>query len=87
MARRSSASDEIALKAMGIAIKNLRERAGLSQRELARRAALTPAWLSHIEAGNAEALWGTLSKLAAGIGTPLSDLIKECERVEAARDG
>lgn len=80
MARRLQDADEVAgLKAMGAFVKKLRDDKGLSQRELARRAELTPAWLSHLEAGRAEPLWGTLRKLAVALDVPLRDLIASSE--------
>jgi transcriptional regulator with XRE-family HTH domain len=46
----------------------LREAAGLSQYELARRAGLTRQTLSRLEMGDSEPSWGTVQMLAAVLG-------------------
>lgn len=49
-------------------LKELREKAGLSQYELAKRAGLSRQAISHIEAGNREPGWNTVLKLAQALG-------------------
>jgi transcriptional regulator with XRE-family HTH domain len=60
---------------LGAAIRDLRERqAGLTQAEVARRAALEPAWLSRIESGTANPSWGTVRRICDALGVRLADV-------------
>lgn len=65
--------------ALGRAIRQLRKEAGLTQEELAERAEMPIAELSRIEAGAIEARWGTLRRIAAGLGTSLADVFRLSE--------
>ncbi|HEX6781001.1 MAG TPA: helix-turn-helix transcriptional regulator [Solirubrobacterales bacterium] len=62
--------------ALGRAIQELREEAGLTEGELAARAGMAAAELRQIEAGEVEADWGTLRHLAYGLETSLSDVFR-----------
>lgn len=55
----------------GIAIRDAREEAGLSQTELAARVGMAQSALSRIEAGRANLTLGTLQRVADALGVPL----------------
>ena len=56
----------------GIAIRDAREEAGLSQTELAARVGITQPALSRIEAGRVDLTLGTLQRVADALGVPLT---------------
>lgn len=56
----------------GIAIRDAREEAGLSQTELAARIGIAQSALSRIEAGRANLTLGTLQRVTDALGVPLS---------------
>jgi transcriptional regulator with XRE-family HTH domain len=67
--------------ALGQAIRQTRTARGLSQEEVAHGADLHPTWLSHIEAGRNPA-WGTVRRIAAALGTEVSELAKLAEEID-----
>lgn len=67
---------------LGQAIRTLREGAGLTQEELAHAADLHPTWVSHLESGRANPAWGTVRRISAALGMPVSTLAAEAERLE-----
>jgi transcriptional regulator with XRE-family HTH domain len=67
--------------ALGQAIREARLARGLSQEEVAHKAELHPTWLSHIEAGRNPA-WGTVRRIAAGLGMEVSELARLAERID-----
>lgn len=67
--------------ALGAALRELRQRAQLSQETVAGHAAVHPTWLSRIEAGGANPAWGTVVRLAAGIGVSLAEVVEVEERL------
>jgi ribosome-binding protein aMBF1 (putative translation factor) len=56
----------------GIAIRDAREEAGLSQTELAARIGIAQSALSRIEAGRANLTLGTLQRVTDALGIPLT---------------
>jgi transcriptional regulator with XRE-family HTH domain len=62
---------------LGRSIRAVRERRGLSLRELARRVNVSPSFVSQIELGKANPSVGTLYSLVSVLGTTLDDLIGE----------
>jgi transcriptional regulator with XRE-family HTH domain len=72
--------------ALGRAIRELRHERELSQEELAHRAELHATWLSHIEAGRVNPAWGTVRRIAAGLGVRVSELSARAEAIEADGD-
>jgi transcriptional regulator with XRE-family HTH domain len=52
----------------GVALKRLREAAGLSQQELAERSGLNIGGVTKLEQGQREPAWPTVLKLAAALG-------------------
>ncbi|MCS6902846.1 MAG: helix-turn-helix domain-containing protein [Candidatus Bipolaricaulota bacterium] len=67
--------ERLSRKALGARVRAYRERAGLSQEELARRAKIGRITLSRIENGKLYAHTRTLEKIAAALGIHLADLI------------
>lgn len=72
-------SQEAKNVALGRAIRQLREQAGLSEEQLAERAETQVAELRRVEAGEVEADWGTLRHLAYGLETELADVFRLAE--------
>jgi transcriptional regulator with XRE-family HTH domain len=60
---------------LGAAIRQLRERRGLTQVEVARRADIESTWLSRIETGSANPSWGTVRRICAAVDAELGDLV------------
>lgn len=68
--------------ALGQALREIREREGLSQEELALEAGLHPTWISHIESGRNNPAWGTVRRLADALGVTMLELVALAERIE-----
>ena len=66
--------------ALGKAVEALRRRAGLSRAELAARAELDATSISRIEAGAIDPTWGSMRRIASGLGVSLEELAEEAER-------
>ena len=60
-------------------LRTFRERAALTQRELAELAGITPVQISRIERGEAEPYPGTVRKLATALGVAPSELMGPIE--------
>ncbi|HXR61073.1 MAG TPA: helix-turn-helix transcriptional regulator [Solirubrobacterales bacterium] len=65
---------------LGKAVRVLRNRAGLSRAELAVRAELDATSVSRIEAGAIDPTWGSMRRIAKGLGVSLRELAEEAER-------
>jgi|tagenome__1003787_1003787.scaffolds.fasta_scaffold20186662_2 transcriptional regulator with XRE-family HTH domain len=61
-------------------LRAIRERAALSQRELAELAGITPVQVSRIERGDAEPYPATVRKLAAALKVQPADLMEPISR-------
>lgn len=64
------------MKDLGKRLKNARERAGFSQRELSKTSGVSQGMISQIEAGNKEGGLRTLEKLAQGLGISFEALYR-----------
>jgi len=62
--------------ALGKAIRQLREKRGVTQEALAYEAGVTVGTLSLIERGKSNPAWGTVKAIAAALGVSLVDLTK-----------
>lgn len=74
-------------KALGLALRALRERAGMTQKELASGAGTGHTYVSRVEAGRIDAGWSSVRRLLRALdATPrqLADAITRAEREEAA---
>jgi transcriptional regulator with XRE-family HTH domain len=65
---------------LGKAVQELRQRAGLSRAALAARAELDDTSVSRIEAGTIDPTWGSMRRIAKGLGVSLRELAEEAER-------
>jgi transcriptional regulator with XRE-family HTH domain len=65
------------------ALRDMREHAGLSQEELARRADLTVTAVGRTERGRVNPTWTTLSSILAGLKADLADLQATIERTRS----
>ena len=72
-------------QALGLAIRQAREDAGLSQAQLAVHAGLAVGTLSRLEAGATDPSWSSVKALADALGVPLAQIAKRAEAVEAER--
>jgi transcriptional regulator with XRE-family HTH domain len=71
------------LEAIGLAVRRVRERAGMSEAEVEARAELREGSLASIECGETSPTWGTLRRIVYAIGISLPSLMEEVESVEA----
>jgi transcriptional regulator with XRE-family HTH domain len=69
--------------ALGRAVKHRREELGLTQEQLANNTDLHQRWISNVETGKRNPSYGSLRRLAAGLGLPVSELIQRAEQIEA----
>ena len=65
------------LQCMGLRIRALRERKGLSLRELAKQAGVDFSTIHRIEKGDEMPRFGTMEKLAAALNVSVRDLIEK----------
>jgi transcriptional regulator with XRE-family HTH domain len=66
--------------ALGEAIRQLREKRGLTQERLAQDAGVTTGTVSLLERGQSNPAWGTVDALANALGVSLSELAKLASR-------
>ena len=69
--------------ALGAAVKARREELGLTQEQLDLRTDLHQRWISNVENGKRNPSYGSLRRLAAGLGLTVSQLIARAEQIEA----
>jgi transcriptional regulator with XRE-family HTH domain len=67
-------------QAFGRALRELRRKAGLTQEELATRAATHSTYISHAEAGRFGVGWDTVMRLLRSMDSTVGDLAVEVER-------
>lgn len=72
-------------RALGRALRELRTRAGLTQKELGVRAGADDTYLSQVENGQRDIRWSTVTRLLRALDVTLGDLAAEAERQERAR--
>lgn len=68
--------------ALGRAIRQIREREGLSQEDLAEKANLHATWISPIERGRNNPNFGTVRRIANALGVTMVELVALAERLE-----
>jgi transcriptional regulator with XRE-family HTH domain len=69
--------------ALGLVVKARRQEVGLTQEALANETELHQRWISNVETGKRNPSYGSLRRLAAGLGLSVSDLIARAEQIEA----
>src|SRR5207248_6609341 len=68
---------------LGLAVRELRGRASLSQEELARASGLHPTYISGIERGLRNPTWRSLGRLCDALGLKMSELSALAERLDS----
>jgi len=68
--------------ALGEAIRQLRERRGITQERLAQDAGLTTGTVSLVERGRSNPAWGTVKALAAGLSVSMAELAEKVSELE-----
>lgn len=68
--------------ALGKAIRQLREKQGTTQEDLAHAADITTGTLSLIERGHANPTWGTVRRIAKALGLSMGELGKHADRFD-----
>lgn len=68
--------------ALGKAIRQLRDKRGMTQETLASRAGLTGRSLSAIETGKANPTWATVGDIASALGVSMIDVAKLSGKLE-----
>jgi transcriptional regulator with XRE-family HTH domain len=68
--------------ALGEAIRQLRQKRGVTQKALGSDAGITGRTLSLIERGHANPTWATVRDIAAALGVSVAELAKLSERFE-----
>lgn len=72
--------------ALGLAVKARREELELTQEQLAQDAGLHQRWISNVENGKRNPSYGSLRRLAAGLGLSASELLARAERIETGHN-
>jgi len=65
-----------------MALRQIREREGLTQEDLADRAGLHSTWVSAVERGVRDPRWSTVCQMAKGLGVTPMELVALAERLE-----
>ena len=68
--------------ALGHALKQIREREGLTQEEVASRAGFHLTWVSRIETAGQSTGWVTVKRVADALGVSMVEVAATAERVE-----
>jgi transcriptional regulator with XRE-family HTH domain len=68
--------------ALGEAVRELREKRGITQERLAQDAGLTTGTVSLLERGQSNPAWGTVKALADGLGVTVVELAKVAAKHE-----
>jgi XRE family aerobic/anaerobic benzoate catabolism transcriptional regulator len=68
--------------ALGKAIRQLREKRGMTQESLAQEAGITVGHMSMIERGHSNPTWATVKAIASALGIPMIELTKLAEGFE-----
>lgn len=70
--------------ALGKAIRQLREKGGITQEALAAKASLTGRSLSAIETGKANPTWATVKDIGEALGVSMGQLGARADEVESS---
>ncbi|MFP5387719.1 MAG: helix-turn-helix domain-containing protein [Thermoleophilia bacterium] len=69
--------------ALGEAVRELREKQGITQERLAQDAGVTTGTVSLVERGRSNPAWGTVKAIAEGLGVSLVELAKRASDLES----
>lgn len=69
--------------ALGKAIRQLRKERGMTQEALAQEAGVTVGHMSMIERGHSNPTWATVTAIAIGLGTSVSEIATLIENLDA----
>ncbi|MGA2471853.1 MAG: helix-turn-helix transcriptional regulator [Solirubrobacteraceae bacterium] len=69
-------------QALGEAVRQRRQELGLTQEALSLRSGLHQRWISNVETGKRNPSYGSLRRLATGLGLPASELLSRAEQLE-----
>lgn len=69
-------------KALGLAIRQLREKSGMTQEAVAHQAGITASTLSVIERGESNPTWATVARIAASVGVSVVEVAKLAVKLE-----
>jgi transcriptional regulator with XRE-family HTH domain len=72
-------------RGLGWAIRRVRFEADLTQSALARRVKVHPSQISRLEKGTDNPRWGTVRRVAAGLGVSVAELAAVAEDFEERR--
>jgi transcriptional regulator with XRE-family HTH domain len=72
---------------LGLAVRELRTRRGLSQEELAHASSLHPTYLSGIERGQRNPTWKIIGRLSDALGVNVSELAALAEGTDGDAPG
>jgi transcriptional regulator with XRE-family HTH domain len=72
-----------ATEALGLAVRELRKRRGLSQEELAHASGLHPTYISGIERGLRNPTWRSIGRVCEALQVKVSELAALAESLEA----
>jgi DNA-binding XRE family transcriptional regulator len=67
---------------LGMAVRQLREKKGLTQEAVAHNAGITTATLGVIERGLSNPTWATVKAICAALGISMMDLVKVTQKLE-----
>jgi transcriptional regulator with XRE-family HTH domain len=70
---------------LGRAIRKLRTEVELTQEALGLRSNVHPTWIARVEAGRTNPTWGSVRRIAAGLGVALAELAALAEEIERRR--
>jgi transcriptional regulator with XRE-family HTH domain len=68
--------------ALGTAIRELRDKRGVTQEDLAHDAGITVGTLSLIERGRSNPAWATVKRIAKALDTTMGDLAKRADKLD-----
>lgn len=68
--------------ALGKAVRQLREKRGITQERLAQDAGLTTGTVSLIERGRANPAWGTVNAIAKALGVSMGELASSVDQFQ-----
>jgi len=86
MAIRMDRQNDSLIAAFAVALSEERQKAGLTQEELAERADVSARFISFLETGRRQPSLSTLHALSLGLCISMQDLVATVERVHATED-